>query len=224
MKTIQLFAYATVCSILLSSCATEETFNPEPVAEDFIKSLSVKRDLSGAYYVDYELENNVTTESTQENGVYNIEAYATDNVSRKSNSEYLDLEKGTAKINLRSENSDENTQITIFDDTKVMAKGTNNNEMLAAYGITKNEDNTYDLNFTVKDGVTVDFVYNETSEEYEIHLEQGNGSETQFNRVLKKETENPLVFAFFNHDNTSARTSTETRKRPVVVVDNGEDS
>lgn len=222
MKTIQLFAYATVCSILLSSCATEETFNPEPVAEDFIKSLSVKRDLSGAYYVDYELENNVATENTLENGVYNIEAYATDNVSRKSNSEYLDLEKGSAKINLRSENSDENTQITIFDDTKVMARGANNNEMLAAYGITKNEDNTYDLNFTVKDGVAVDFVYNENLEEYEIHLEENSSSsDTEFNRVLEKQQGASLKFAFVNHTSTTSRI---TSKKPVVVIDDGEDS
>ncbi len=221
MKTIQLFAYATVCSILLSSCATEETFNPEPVAEDFIKSLSVKRDLSGAYYVDYELENNVTTENTQENGVYNIEAYATDNVSRKSNSEYLDLEKGTAKINLRSENNDENLQITIFDDTKVMARGANSNEMLAAYGITKNEDNTFSLAFTVKDGVAVDFVYNENLEEYEIHLEESsNSSNKEFNRILEKKTGIPLKYAFVNHINSnSSRGAQTTTKRPRGAVD-----
>lgn len=222
MKTVQLFTYAAVFSFLLTSCSSEETFMEEPIAENLIKSYSIKRDISGAYYVDYNLADNTAVTSNNNSNTQTIAAYSSNNAAKTKHSEDLNLENNQLKVDFISENTNEKAQITIFDKDIVLAKGSENNEMLAEYSITKNEDNTYSLGFTVKEGIIVDFVYNEELAEYEIHLEEGNAATTAFNRILEKEEGMPLVFAFFQHSiNIAAKTNDPGKGRPRTVIKTG---
>jgi hypothetical protein len=95
---------------------------------------------------------------------------------------------------------DRKSNITIEDDNLTLAKNSaKNEEMLSEYSIFSNEDGTINLDFIVKNKVSVEFVYNEIENIYEIHLEKGKSNETDFSRSFTKNDGKPLKIDFVNH-------------------------
>ena len=128
--------------------------------------------------------------------------YSSDNNSSKRKfTQDLTIEDNQFNVGFVNMKSDYQPQISIIDDSRFLAKSSKVNK-LDKYSISKNKEGTFILDFSVKNNVRVDFVFNEASKIYEIHLEQGKSTETVFSRVLEKVDGQALKFDFINHNNT----------------------
>ncbi len=209
MKNLSLFALLASFTLVFSSCSTNETLIPEEQSLDLLKTFTINRDADGAYSVNYDLNGNVQTEnvidrSTNTNNIY---LYSSNSQSIRKITQDLTIDGDQLKVGFVDTGSDKKPHITIFDDNALTAKSPN--EKLKDYSISSNEDGTYTLNFSVKNKVRVDFVYNEDIKTYEIHLEKGKANETQFSRILEKIEGQPLKFDFVNHLDTNAKSTLE---------------
>ena len=116
-------------------------------------------------------------------------------------------------------NTDKKPQITIIDDKIMLERGASDDLMLGDYSITGNEDGMYDLAFNVKENVTVDFVYNEDENVYEIHLEKGRSSIANFDRTFIKQVGSDLKIVFVNHGLVAnSSTSMAKEKKPQLII------
>lgn len=206
MKTFNLLVLAASMTLVFSSCSTNETLLPEEQTVDLLKSYTIQRDASGAYSLDYNLNDDATTEKvvSSETNTNEFYLYSTEGKTSRKATQELVIDGTELKIGFIDASSNKLPQITITDDNLSLARSSN--KKLKDYSITSNEDGTYNLDFSVNDKVRVDFVYNEAIKTYEIHLEEGKSSETNFSRVLEKEIGQPLQFDFVNHiENTQAK-------------------
>lgn len=207
MKNFNLFALLVSFSLVLTSCSSNENLLPEEQSLDLLKTYTVKRDANGAYSLDYHLNGNAKTESIvdESTNTNNIYLYSSDSQSSRKVTQDLTIDGTQLKVGFVDTNTDKSPNITITDDNFTLFKK-NDNVKLKDYSISSNLDGTYTLDFTVKNKVRVDFVYNEEAKIYEVHLEDGKTSETNFSRVLEKEDGQPLKFDFVNHiNNVNAR-------------------
>lgn len=224
MKTFNLFALFASFALLFSNCSTNENLlSEEETSSNLLKTYTVKRDASGAYSIAYDLNDNAETESVLDNetNTNNIYLYASDKLSLRSLTQDLTIGNTQLRVGFVDTNSAEHApNITIIDGNIVLAKGANKNEeKLTEYSITGNEDGTYTLDFKTKEQVVVDFVYNEESQTYEIHLEEGAAAATSFSRVLEKTDGQPLKFDFVNHLNTAAKSNKAyIRRKPRGII------
>jgi len=204
MKTLNLFAFLVTFTLLFSSCSTNETLLSEEQSSDLLDTYKIGRDENGAYFLDYSLKENTQTETVidQSTNTKNIYLYSSDNNSSKRKfTQDLTIEDNQFNVGFVNMNSDHQPQISIIDDSRFLAKSSKVNK-LKRYSISKNKEGTFILDFSVKNDVRVDFVFNEESKIYEIHLEQGKSSETVFSRVLEKVNGQALKFDFINHNKT----------------------
>ncbi|RCS26484.1 hypothetical protein DUT90_12055 [Polaribacter sp. WD7] len=200
MKKISLFALVASLTLVFTSCSTNETtVAPEDQSLELLKSFKIKRDSNGAYTLDYSLNENVAAdnvidESTNTNNIYLYPSQ--DKLSRKVTQDLV-IDGEQLKVGFKDAGTSL-SNITIIDDNITLAKN-DDYLKLKDYSIESNDDGTFTLDFTVKNKVKVDFVYNEEIETYEIHLEDGKSSEVSFTRILEKEEGKPLKFDFVNH-------------------------
>lgn len=229
MKITKLLSFALVSVFFLSSCSNNETLLPEQETKNSLKSYKVKRDASGAYSIDYDLVENVKSDKVKNNitNTNEFHLYESDQATSKKQTEELLIDGDKLSIGFVDTRTNKNSNIVIEDDNIELAqKNDEDNVMLSTYSITSNEDGTYELDFTVKNKVTVDFVYNEELSTYEIHLEKGKSSETSFSRNFTKLDGEVLRIDFVNHyiNSLSSKSyfsrSLITRK-PKVGVGNG---
>ena len=92
---------------------------------------------------------------------------------------------------------------------------------LSSYSIVDNGDNTFDLNFSVDALIEVDFTQDEDTGEYLIHLEPGEGSQTDYSMTFERQEGQTTDIAFVNYyssDSGRVTTSTNRRRRPEVSV------
>ena len=203
MKNFNLFALVASITLVFSSCSTNETILPEEQSLDLLKTYTIKRDANGAYSVDFDLNENGASENVIDNDTNTFHFYPSDNEMNKRVSQDLTIDGTQLKVGFVDANSDNSSLITITDDNLKTFSKSSDNEKLKDYSISSNEDGTFNLDFSVKNKVRVDFVYNEDIDTYEIHLEDGKSSETSFSRVLDKEYGQPLKFDFVNHISTN---------------------
>ena len=228
MKTFKLVTLFFSIAIIFASCSTNETTLPKEQSLDLLKSYSIERDANGAYSLDFDLYDNAISENvidhdTNTNQFY---LYPSDNQMNKRVSEELTIDGTQLKIGFVDTNSNNLPRITIIDDNITLAKSSAENVMLNEYSFSSNEDGTYNLDFSVKNNVSVDFIYNEDIDTYEIHLEEGKTTETSFTRILEKKEGQLLKFDFVNHitTNTSAKSEGEAiiKRKPRVIIGTGE--
>ena len=139
----------------------------------------------------------------------------------KSISQELVIDNSNLKVSFVDANSDKSAYISITDDN-ISLQRKENGIKLASYSVEGNQDGTYDLFFDVKNDVDVSFVYNESISTYEVHLEDGAGSETSFSRTLEKEDGQPLKIDFVNHVSNPSAKSAELSliRKPIIIIDN----
>jgi hypothetical protein len=65
MKNIKLLSLFFLSMAVLSACSNDENLLTETEQKNSLKSYKVKRDASGAYFLDYELENDVKSQSVK---------------------------------------------------------------------------------------------------------------------------------------------------------------
>jgi hypothetical protein len=202
MKTIKLLTLTILSTFVLSSCSSNENLPSEASKTKLLKSYKVKRDISGAYSIVYDLEKNTSSEQVvnYKTRTNEFHFYESDFGTSKRVSDELFMDTEKLSISFIEANTYMKSNITIVDDVasneKTNAKST---KMLSEYSVSKTGSGTFTLDFKVKDKVSVDFVYNEVLGVYEIHLEKGKSNATEFSRNFEKLEGEILRIDFVNH-------------------------
>lgn len=224
MKRLALYFLAT--SLLFVSCSTEQTDNKP---KQLLKSYQISKNAQGKYSIDYSVNENVSAEFVKniKTKMNEIHLFSDTNTSKADFNNSLSVERNQLKIGF-SENSAKRNSIVIEDTDIVLARGEESNEYLKKYDVTSNDNKNYRFNFTVKEGIVVEFTYNEEENINEIHLKQGKSGELTFSKTYAKNSD-VLKVDFVNHYHaTGARTedmaySSDTRvsKRPRWIIEGG---
>ncbi len=219
MKKLTLFSL--VFSLVFASCSSNKDEVIDTTPENLLQSYTLKRDANGAYSIDFN-----TTENTDVTTVKNIDnsndiiLSETNRKTARTYSNNYKVEEDQLKIGFLDANKGNRTQIAIEDEDIKFYKG-GVTEFLNSYSITKNEDGTFTLNFTVNNNVTTEFVYNEEIETYEVHLATGKSKQKEFSRQLEMNTTNLIKLDFVNHmimSSKSSVTSEYIREKPRVII------
>jgi hypothetical protein len=228
MKTIKLLTLTILSTFVLTSCSSNENLPSETSNAKLLKSYKVKRNISGAYSIEYDLEKNTTSEKVinYETKTNEFHFYESDFTESKKMFEELFMDTKKLSINFINTSSNEKSNIIIEDDLRPSEKNIDNNTMLSEYSVSKEGMSTYTLDFKVKNNVSVDFVYNEVLRIHEIHLEKGKSNDTNFSRNFEKMNNEILRIDFVNHIKTYGAKGQESegvvvsrRKPRVIIVD-----
>ena len=223
MKKISLLTFAIAVSLVFSSCSNQEALPTENENADLLKTFKVKRDATGAYSLDFEVSENAKVDKVLDtNGnASEFYLYSSDNAEAKKITQDLLIDGEQLKIGFVDAKTNNSPNITIIDDNLSIAKKSNDNAKLNSYSIGANADGTYQLDFKVNDNVNVDFVYNEETSVYEVHLEYGKVSDSNFSRVLESEEGKVLKVDFVNHISNSSAKSAELSmiRKPIIIID-----
>ena len=226
MKNLPLSIFAIITTLIFSSCSQEETtFLGEPSSELFGKVM-LSRNASGAYTMDLETKNNVASNITSNNksNSLDIDLYSDTGAVREIISEPVSTgSEDQFLLNLKNTITNRTFKLTVYDkDIKFSRTELNEEEdHLNSYSIVDNGDDTFDLNFTVDALVDVDFTQDEDTGEYLIHLEPGEGSQSEFSMTFERQEGQTTDIAFVNYySSESARVTTSTNRirRPKVSV------
>lgn len=222
MKKLNLLAIIVGTALVFSSCSSEESSILEVESPQLLKKYKVEKDAQGKYYLGFDFVNDVKVdkvfdETTKTSQFY---FYPTNTNSEKSLSEELPTIDSRLKIGFVDTNLDKRQSITIIDDNITFAKG--KQKALKTYKVSNVEGNLYELDFVVANNITVDFLYNQSIETYEIHLKKGKSEGKKFSRSFEKEDGKPLKIDFVDFTGVmSAKTeSTESSTRkPRIIID-----
>ena len=225
MKKLTLTSLLIVITLGFSSCSVEE----DPLLIDNMSSklfdkVTVKRDASGAYSLDMELNDGVGVDliENKEQNRKDVNLYSTDELTKRNFNEALFLDgKESFQVGLNNTLSDNKSTLTIFDDDISFNKAANDDH-LGGYEVVNQGEGTFDLKFSVDDNIDVQFIQNEDTGTYEVHLEPGDGGETYFERTLVKNPGEQLKIEFVNYYNDRTNKSNSETK-PVIVWDPGEE-
>jgi hypothetical protein len=229
MKTIKLLTLTILSTFVLTSCSSNENLPSEASEAKLLKSYKVKKDISGAYSIDYDLEKNTTSEKVinHKTKTNEFHFYESDFGISKRVSDELFMDTKKLSISFFDANAFMKSNITILDDVASNVKTTAKKaKMLSEYSVSNMGNGTFTLDFKVKDKVSVDFVYNEVLDVYEVHLEKGKSNGTEFSRNFEKSKNEILRIDFVNHIKTynykgqgSKSVVVSSRKPRVIIVD-----
>jgi hypothetical protein len=219
--------FSALSIAFLSSCSNNET-DPQ-LSHDlrqptsYLKSYTLKKNTSGSYYIDFDLEENSKVDSYKNTDLSNdLVISEGSNTAARSNSTALELNDDVLKVNILETNNGKKTRIIVEDDEVTKARGIT--EFLNNYSISKNEDDSYNLKFQVNTNVQTEFIFNEDTNTHEIHLSLGTATVQNFSRDLKM-TNGRLEIGFINHkeDGASnaanrANRSLEKPNKPKIVI------
>ena len=115
MKITKLLSLVIVSAFVLSSCSNNENLLPEVETTNSLKSYQVKRDASGAYSIDFDLEDNVKSQKIKnhETKTNEFHLYASDYATSKRQSEELVIDGEKLSIGFIDTRSNKNSGLTI---------------------------------------------------------------------------------------------------------------
>ena len=226
MKNLSLPIFVLITTLIFSSCSQDDTtFLEEPSSELFGKVM-LSRNASGAYTLDLETSNDVTSSFSNDDKANSLDIdlfsdtgavseIISEPVSTGSQDQFL--------LNFKNTITNRTFKLTVQDkDIKFSRTELNEEEdHLNSYSIVDNGDNTFDLNFSVDALIEVDFTQDEDTGEYLIHLEPGEGSQTDYSMTFERQEGQTTDIAFVNYyssDSGRVTTSTNRRRRPEVSV------
>lgn len=228
MKNLSLTTLLILITLGFSSCSQDDSILlEEPLAEDMLKSFNLNKSRSGDYSLDYQLGNGVSADNVldRKTNTSNIYLYSSETSQTRGMNEDLAIQDGQLKVNFNNTESEDVHSITILDDD--IKSSRSSNQYLESYGITGNGDGTYSLNFTVVNGYGANFVYNDDTKAYEIHLNSdATANQASYNQIFTKEEGVALRLEFYNESNTYARSTDPVeppKPQPVVVVEDTDD-
>ena len=228
MKNLSLPIFVLITTLIFSSCSQDDTtFLEEPSSELFGKVM-LSRNASGAYTLYLETSNDVTSSFTNDDKANSLDIdlfsdtgavseIISEPVSTGSQDQFL--------LNFKNTITNRTFKLTVQDkDIKFSRTELNEEEdHLNSYSVVDNGDNTFDLNFTVDALVDVDFTQDEDTGEYLIHLEPGEGSQSEFSMTFERQEGQTTDIAFVNYySSESARVTTSTNRIRIPKVSVGE--
>ena len=182
--------------LIFTSCETEESLSVEE--ESYLKSYKISRDAAGRYSIDYEVKEDVSVEAVK-NLETNVNEFhlTSGNIAMKAQyKQQLVIEGGV--LNTRFyENSSKVKGFSVEDDI-IMSKGASAELHLDTYSIQNLGDDTFQVDFKVKDGITVNYKYDEIEDVYEIHLQEGVAKTLEYSVTYVK-TSDLLKIVFVNY-------------------------
>ena len=226
MKNLSLPIFVLITTLIFSSCSQDETtFLEEPSSELFGKVM-LSRNASGAYILDLETSNDVASSITNDDKVnsLDIDLYSDEGAVKEIISEPVSTgSQDQFLLNFKNTITNRTFKLTVHDKDIQFSRTELNEEEdhLNSYSIVDNGDDTFDLNFTVDALVDVDFTQDEDTGEYLIHLEPGEGSQSEFSMTFERQEGQTTDIAFVNYySSESARVTTSTNRirRPKVSV------
>ncbi|MEQ6123052.1 hypothetical protein AAON49_02480 [Pseudotenacibaculum sp. MALMAid0570] len=229
MKKLSLTTLLIIITLGFSSCNSDETILDEPTAADLLRSFNLNKNAKGDFALNYELNKGASSENIKDNATNtnNIYLYSSEYESQSKVGQGLELENGKLQVSFNDTQKDKKHTITVLDND--IKSNRDSNEYLESYGVTGNGDDTYDLNFKVVDGISVDFIYDGDRNVYEVHLnEDASASQSDFVQTFTKEDGIALNIEFVNSSvSKSVAKNTEddgnggdNPNRPVIVVEN----
>lgn len=223
MKKISFLAVVAAITFVFSSCSSEEVSPLDNNQTSLLKSYKIKRDATGAYSVEFDVNENTKidklVDASENKSEYLLSPSNTK--SEKNISQELLINNSQLKVSFVDANANKKSLISVYDDNISLQRKGRNSKLLG-YSIQEVEHGTYNLVFDVKDNVDVAFVYNKSINTYEVHLEKGIGAENSYSRTLNKEQGERLKIDFVDHvGNVRAKSSEllEIRK-PIIIIDN----
>jgi hypothetical protein len=223
MKKLSLTTLLILITLGFSSCSQDDSTILEDAAsaQNLLKSFNLNKSSNGDYSLGYQLNNGVAADNVRDEktNTSNIYLYSAETSQRRSLNEELILQDGQLKVSFNDTNKEEVHTITVLDDD-IKSRGEENTN-LENWGITGNDDGTYDLNFEVKEGIEVDFIYDGDRNVYEVHLMQNEeASQSDFVQTFSKQDDLALKIEFLNYS-TSRTTSQEASlvKKPKIIMD-----
>lgn len=220
MKKSSLTTLLIIITLGFTSCTQEDTtILDEPSAEALLRSFTLGKDAQGTYSLDYNLNQGASSENIKDekNNTNNIYLYSSDNQSASRVGEGMTIQNGELNVTFNDTQTEKKSTITVLDDDIKMSRDVNEN--LESYGITGNGDDTYDLAFTVVDGVAVNFIYDGDRDVYEIHLNNdANASQSDFTQTFTKEEGIDLNIEFVNNSNSSSGREVEASRVPAIII------
>lgn len=199
MKKLYVGFLAIAFALSFTSCSTNET-DLEIPKQPLLKKAELKRDASGAYYVDYVVADN-TVSDTRKNITSLTNEFHLSKVNYDTKDQYredLTLNDNKLRIGFFDNETGKKLKLTIEDENINLAKS-KLTKYLKTYGLSTNDDGTIQLDFEVNDNVLVDFVYNEELAIHEVHLRRGFGAQKIFSRSLTIPDTRVLKLDFVNH-------------------------
>ena len=226
MKNLSLPIFVLITTLIFSSCSQDDTtFLEEPSSELFGKVM-LSRNASGAYTLDLETSNDVTSSFSNDDKANSLDIdlfsdtgavseIISEPVSTGSQDQFL--------LNFKNTITNRTFKLTVHDKDIQFSRTELNEEEdhLNSYSIVDNGDDTFDLNFTVDALVDVDFTQDEDTGEYLIHLEPGEGSQSEFSMTFERQEGQTTDIAFVNYyssESDRVTTSTSRIRRPKVSV------
>lgn len=212
--------YFLALSLVFASCSSNEgeVIDNTP-QQKLLTSYTLKRDGSGAYSIDFDVNNNTDVATFKGKDNSNDIVLSESKVATKTAySNEFAIENDHLKIGFIENNSGKRTRISVTDDNITFAKGTVT-EFLNSYSITSNEDGTYQLDFKVNDNVQTEFIYNEDTEIYEVHLSNGEAKQQEFTRHFEMPSSSILKINFVNHKLLSKTEEESTNDKPRIIID-----
>lgn len=196
-----------ILATVISSCSSEEndviSADTKNTNKSLIKSQKISRDANGRYTIDYTLADNaqanlVKDTETNSNNIHAFESNGTIANRKTNNSNLLELEDNKIKVGV-FQNGKVRNSITVEDENIILAKGEVNTNFLQTYSVESFGDGQYLLEFTVREGVVVDFKYNADENIYEVHLKEGIANQTSYTKLYRKSESLSLKIDFVNH-------------------------
>lgn len=201
----------------LSSCTSEENdfLIQDQTAKSLLNSYEISKNADGSYYLDYGVtgatSENIVDEKRGEN---NIMLYPNNGGDKKTVTEDLGFvsDANQIKVNFNDTENDKVTSIAVLDNN--IKFGRDENDLLDSFSFESKDDGTFDLDFSVKENVVVEFVYNDELDSYDIQLTEGSSTESNFLRTFTPDADGNLRIAFV----TSSNTSRAAERKPEIVV------
>ena len=221
MKTLKLTSIIMLAMIVFSSCQSEESLNLEDTnAEALLKGYELQRNSDGTYFLDYKTKGSSDITFDKKKSESNINLFESNVGTSKNTKEILGDISGIeqVKINFNDTKLDKTTSITVKDEDISFAR--EDNELLDSFNFESKGDGVFDLDFTVKENVVVDFVYNDEYQSYDILLSEGTSSDSNFLRTFNADADGNLKIAFVTSSNATSRV---LERKPEVIVGQGGD-
>lgn len=219
MKKLCVGFLAVVLAFSFTSCSTNES-DLEIPQENLLKKAQIKRDASGAYYLNYVVADNTVSDVRKGLSSLTNEFYLS-KVGYDTKDQYredLTLNDNKLRIGFFDAETGKTTKFTIEDKNITFAKG-ESREFLRTYGLSINIDGTIQLDFEVNQNVATEFVYNDELQIYEVHLSKGISVGSVFSRTIEMPDNGVLKIDFVNHKLLGKGLTETVEKRPREIIE-----
>jgi len=172
-----------IASLIFTSCSKDESLDEVTTlssgSEQLLKTYTLSKDANGNYSIDYEVSDYTAVDAVKNAETSANEFYlSTGNIATETKSkENLIFEDDYLEVGFYGDSSVRG--LVIEDDASA-----DESTYLESYSIQDLGDDTYQVDFTVQDGIAVSFNYNEEEDIYEIHLTSGASATKDFSKTF----------------------------------------